>query len=182
MSPVGHGAVGSLEKPHLAQGRESRLQLIPDPDRDVFRGGVFENIVDVSVVEAIQDPLLDDPLQKEEVEGHPGAGIHRHLQRDVKLVAVAVQIATGAVVARKLVGGLESETLRENHAGAPLSAGRARSRQEQTRFNPSDASAPLLSTSRDRAPALLAPSPSSERRSPTWSICPTSTPARSATA
>src|SRR5262249_51242988 len=139
--PVGHRAVRRLEESNLREGRKVGFELFPYPDCDVLRGRVLESLVDILVVKTREDLVTHRALEEKEVESHSGLRIDRHLQGDVQLVAVPVEVEAGPLIAGEAVGGLESEPLGDHHRRIAS----AFSSQRGTTWRPS-ASAPSRTT------------------------------------
>lgn len=75
----------------LAQLRQRRLELLPDPDRQALAGGVFQSLdfVEVMVVQAVVD-RLESGLDVAEIHDPAGlgAGFAADMQLDAKRMAV----------------------------------------------------------------------------------------------
>ena len=90
----------------------------PDPDRDIFRRGVFEplDIVQIAMVEPFEQ-RLEDGLDREEIGNKAGGAIDKTLKPQFHAIGMPVQpvapVPFGNI--RQKVRRLETEGLRDLH-------------------------------------------------------------------
>lgn len=103
----------------LAELRQRRLELLPDPDRKAFAGGVFQpfDIVEIVVVQAVVD-RLEGGLDVAEI--HDPSGLGAGFAADMQLHPEGVPVQARAFVPMRHVGkpvrGFEREDFEDIHA------------------------------------------------------------------
>lgn len=102
----------------LAQQRQGRLQLLPDPYRQSFAGGVVEpvDVIEIVVVETVVK-RLERRLDIGEIH-HP-AGVRIEFSADVQFDPERMSVQTRAFMAGRNIGkpmrGFEGEDLEDVH-------------------------------------------------------------------
>ncbi len=103
----------------LAQLRQRRLELLPDPDRQALAGGVFQSLdfVEVMVVQAVVD-RLESGLDVAEIHDPAGlgAGFAADMQLDAKRMAVQARAFMPRGHVGKPVRGFEGKDFEDIHA------------------------------------------------------------------
>lgn len=91
------------------------FEFVPNPNGEVFGGRVFEKVVEVGVVDAVDDFVFDDVFDDFKVHDH-AVFLDGAFDGDDDFVVVAVEVFAFAVVFCEKVGGGEVKGARELHS------------------------------------------------------------------
>ena len=126
-TPVDHAIVGGFIDFDLAELRQRRLQLLPDPHRDVLGRGQGNQVIEKPVIELQNDLIHHHLRQVIKVDDHASLGIDSPLQQHEEFVTVAVQVPALARVVVDEMGGFEPVFFAQDHGThnekAPLRRG-----------------------------------------------------------
>lgn len=95
-----------------------RLEMLPDPHHDVFRGRIFDDVVKREVIQNVDDFAMNDPFDRIEILDHAARrsfGLDRAADGNVEPVGMSVHPGTFALMVRKHVSRLEAERLAYLH-------------------------------------------------------------------
>src|ERR1700732_1400599 len=112
-------AIQRLEHDDARKLRQRGFCPLPDPDRDIFRRGVFEplDIVQITMVELVEQGF-EGRLDREEIRDKAGGGIDRTLKPQFHAIGMPVQPAAPVPFGNIRQKGrrLETDRLRDLHA------------------------------------------------------------------
>ena len=111
-------AIRGLEHDDARKLGQRLLGPLPDPDRDIFRGGIFEpiDIVQIMMVEPLKQGF-EGGLDRKEIGDKAGDRIDRALEPQFHAIGVPVQPAAAVFFGdiRQNMRRLETEGLRDLH-------------------------------------------------------------------
>src|ERR1700730_8862712 len=184
-------AIQRLEHDDARKLRQRGFCPLPDPDRDIFRRGVFEplDIVQITMVELVEQGL-EGRLDREKIRDKAGGGIDGTLKPQFHAIGMPVQPAAPVPFGhiRQKARRLETERLRDLHkwifmaslrtyefAGSAASADDRDNRRWRPPYSRQDRRRPSAATKNARtrgrtmlpAPGLVAGKRASAR-TPSW--------------
>lgn len=87
-----------------------RFQLLPDPDGNIFRRRLRQDVVDEGVVQLTYNKFLHEVLEAHEIKNH-ALMVRRALNFDNKFIRMAVEMFTFSVVIGEKMGGVKIKFL-----------------------------------------------------------------------